>query len=332
MGTRLDTLWYGKSPLAALLAPLGWLYCAGMWLRAAAYRKGVLASGRVGVPVIVVGNISVGGTGKTPLVVWIARYLRSRGLRPGILSRGYRGRAGKWPQQVRADSDPIMVGDEPVLLARATGCPVAADPDRLRAARTLVAHVECDVLVSDDGLQHLAMGRDVEIAVVDGTRRHGNGRCLPAGPLREPVSRLESVDMVVANGVALGGEFGMRLAASDAVSLVEASLSRPLEEFADGPVHALCGIGAPERFFNTLERAGLTLVRHRFPDHHDFRAGDIRFDDALPVLMTEKDAVKCRRFADSRHWSVPVRAELPRAFAERLMSLLGVDAPPGPET
>lgn len=328
MGTRLDSLWYGHSALAAVLAPLGWLYCAGMWLRAAAYRNGILASGRVGVPVIVVGNISVGGTGKTPLVVWIAQYLRSQGLRPGIVSRGYRGRAGKWPQQVRADSDPIAVGDEPVLLARATGCPVAADPDRLRGARTLAAHVECDVIISDDGLQHLRMGRDVEIAVVDGTRRHGNGRCLPAGPLREPVSRLDSVDLVVANGLGLGDEFGMRLAATGAESLVESSLDRPLEGFCGRPVHAVCGIGAPERFFATLEGAGLSLIRHRFPDHHDFRAADIVFDDDLPVLMTEKDAVKCRRFADPRHWYVPIRAELPREFGVRLMSLLGVRARP----
>ena len=332
MGIRLDSMWYGKSVLAVLLAPLAWLYCAGMRLRTAAYRSGILASARVGVPVIVVGNISVGGTGKTPLVVWIARFLASQGLRPGIISRGYRGRAQKWPQQVRPDSDPIMVGDEPVLIARTTGCPVAADPDRLRAARTLVSHVECDVLVSDDGLQHLAMGRDVEIAVIDGTRRHGNGRCLPAGPLREPVSRLDSVDLVVTNGPALDGEFAMRLVAEPAESLSEASLTRPLEGFVDEPVHAICGIGVPERFFRTLERAGLTLIRHAFPDHYDFRAADIVFDDSLAVLMTEKDAVKCRRFADSRHWSVPVRAELPQTFGVRLMSLLGVEARSMPES
>ncbi|MDX1432506.1 MAG: tetraacyldisaccharide 4'-kinase [Gammaproteobacteria bacterium] len=326
MGTRLDSMWYGKSALSVLLAPVSWLYCAGMRARSAAYHSGLFASGRVGVPVIVVGNLSVGGTGKTPLVVWITRYLESQGLRPGVVCRGYRGRAQKWPQQVRADSDPIMVGDEPVLIARTSGCPVAADPDRLRAARTLVSHVECDVLVSDDGLQHLAMGRDVEIAVIDGTRRHGNGRCLPAGPLREPVSRLDSVDLVVVNGAALGNEFGMRLVTMPAESLPQASITRPLERFVGEPVHAVCGIGAPQRFFDTLEQAGLTLIRHPFPDHHDFRAGDIVFDDSLAVLMTEKDAVKCRRFADSRHWCVPVRAELPADFGVRLMSLLGVRA------
>ena len=331
MSSRIDALWYRNSPLSVALAPLGWLYCIGAVLRRAAYRSGILASRSVSVPVIVVGNISVGGTGKTPLVIWIARLLKRCGLRPGIVARGYRGRAGKWPQQVRPDSDPITVGDEPVLLARATGCPVAADPNRLRAASTLLDHVECDVIISDDGLQHLALGRDVEIAVVDGVRRHGNGRCLPAGPLREPASRLGSVDMVVANGGGLPGEFDMRVVAEDAENLLEASLRRPLDSFRGGLVHAVCGIGAPERFFVSLERAGLTLIRHRFPDHHSFSATDIRFDDTNPVLMTEKDAIKCRRFADPRHWCVPAQARLPKAFGARLLLLLGVTAPAGPE-
>ena len=324
MSSSIDSLWYGNSPLSLLLAPLGWLFCAAAVLRRAAYRLGIAQVGRVGAPVIVVGNISVGGTGKTPLVIWMARYLMSRGLRPGIVSRGYRGRAENWPQQVRADSDPIVVGDEPVLLARATGCPVVADPDRLRAARSLLLHARCDVILSDDGLQHLSMGRDVEIAVVDGIRRHGNGRCLPAGPLREPVSRLASVDMVVSNGGGIGGEFSMVVRATGADNLQDETISEPLERFRPGPVHAVCGIGSPERFFNTLERAGLTLIRHPFPDHHAFAAADITFNDEIPVLMTEKDAVKCRRFAAARHWCVPVQAELPETFGARLLTLLGV--------
>jgi tetraacyldisaccharide 4'-kinase len=323
MSSRTDALWYGKSPLSLLLAPVGWLYCAATMLRRGAYRAGIARAGHVGAPVIVVGNISVGGTGKTPLVIWIAHFLMSRSLRPGIVSRGYRGRAVHWPQQVRADSDPTMVGDEPVLLARATGCPVVADPDRLRAARSLLLHAECDVVISDDGLQHLAMARDVEIAVVDGVRRHGNGRCLPAGPLREPVSRLASMDMVVSNGGGIGGEFPMRVSAGDARRLDDETLSRPLASFRPERVHAVCGIGSPERFFDSLERAGLAPIQHRFPDHHPFRAADIMFDDEIPVLMTEKDAVKCRRFADSRHWCVPVQAELSEAFGARLLSLLG---------
>ena len=249
MVSRTDSLWYRNSPLSLLLAPIGWLYCAAAIVRRGVYRLGIAHVGRVGAPVIVVGNISVGGTGKTPLVIWLARFLMSHGLRPGIVSGGYRGRADKWPQQVRPDSDPVMVGDEPVLLAQATGCPVVADPDRLRAATSLLAHARCDVLISDDGLQHLALGRDVEIAVLDGVRRHGNGRCLPAGPLREPVSRLDSVDMVVANGGGIGAEFHMRVRAGEARNLAEATLIRSLETFKPGPVHAVCGIGSPERFF-----------------------------------------------------------------------------------
>jgi tetraacyldisaccharide 4'-kinase len=327
MRSRIESLWYQNSLAGLVLAPLGWLYCAGVIVRRGAYRFGIARIGRVGAPVIVVGNISVGGTGKTPLVIWIARLLVSRGLRPGIISRGYRGRAKKWPQQVRPDSDPVMVGDEPVLLARETRCPVAADPDRLRAARSLLAHAECDVIISDDGLQHLALGRDVEIAVIDGVRRHGNRRCLPAGPLREPVSRLDSVDLVVVNGGGIAGEFDMRMSTGDARCLADETLTRPLDTFKVGPVHAVCGIGYPQRFFDTLERAGLGLVRHQFPDHHDFAAADIDFNDELPVLMTEKDAVKCRRFADSRHWCIPVQAELPAAFRRQLLSLLGALAP-----
>ncbi len=323
MGSRIDSLWYGKSPLSLLLAPLGWLYCVGAVARRAAYRSGLLRVHRVRAPVIVVGNISVGGTGKTPLVIRVAELLRSRGLRPGIVSRGYLGRADKWPQQVRADSDPTMVGDEPVLLAATTGCPVAADPDRLRAARSLLTHFDCDVIISDDGLQHLRLGRDVEIAVVDGVRRHGNGRCLPAGPLREPVSRLRSVDLVVANGGAIPGEFSMEVRVDGVYNLGREEPPGRLESFDGSPVHGVCGIGSPERFFATLEHAGLNVIRHPFPDHHAFRAADITFEDDYPVLMTEKDAVKCRRFADSRHWCVAVRAVLEEGFEVELMALLG---------
>ena len=331
MGFRIDSRWYRNSPLGLMLAPLGWLYCAGAVLRRTAYRIGIVPVGRVGAPVIVVGNLSVGGTGKTPLVIWIARFLKKHGLRPGIVSRGYRGRADKWPQQVRADSDPVMVGDEPVLIAQATGCPVAADPDRLRAARSLMASAACDVIISDDGLQHLAMGRDVEIAVIDGIRRHGNGRCLPAGPLREPVSRLNSVDMIVSNGGGVSGEFDMRMRVADANRLDGAALNRPLETFRGGPVHAVCAIGHPQRFFASLEGAGLELLRHRFPDHHALCAADIGFDDDFPVLMTEKDAVKCRRFAGPRHWCVPVEVRLTDAFGARMLSLLGAALPGAPK-
>lgn len=301
---------------------------SAVWVRRHLYRTGMLAVKRVSAPVIVVGNIAVGGTGKTPLVAWIARFLAESGYRPGIVCRGHGGRSTASPQQVRPDSDPASVGDEAVVLARRAHCPVAAGRDRYQAAHALVEHGECDVVISDDGLQHLRLGRDIEIAVVDGVRRHGNRRFLPAGPLREPVSRMRSVHLVVANDGAQPGEFEMRLNPWLAIKLTDKGARRRIESFGDEPVHAVCGIGHPNRFFRMLEDRGLRVVPHVFPDHHPFRAKDIEFDDDLPVLMTEKDAVKCQGFATARHWYVPVRAELQPAFASRLLDLLEHLPPP----
>ena len=314
--------WYAPNPLGALLAPLGWGVALFTVLRRAAYRAGLRRTWQVGCPVVVVGNLAVGGAGKTPLVIAMAKLLSGRGLRVGIVCRGYRGSASRWPRQVRPDADPARVGDEAVLLARRAGVPVAAGPNRIAASRILVRRSKCDVILSDDGLQHLRLARDVEIVVVDGVRRHGNGRCMPAGPLREPLSRLASVDLVVVNGEAREGELGMRLAAADAVSLAGGEAGRPLDSFRGAPVHAVCGIGHPERFFRTLEAHGLTIVRHPFPDHHAFNGEEIRFADGAPVLMTEKDAVKCERFADARHWCVPVEAELSGELQARLLAVL----------
>ena len=314
--------WYEPSPLGALLAPLGWAVALFTVLRRGAYRAGMRRSRQVGCPIVVVGNLSAGGTGKTPLVIAIAKLLARRGLRVGVVCRGYRGSASRWPRQVRSDSDPNRVGDEAVLLARRTGGPVAAGPNRIAAARILFRRAKCDVILSDDGLQHLRLARDVEIVVVDGVRRHGNGRCMPAGPLREPLGRLASVDLVVVNGAARSGELEMQLVAGDAVSLVDAGQTRPLDSFRGAPVHAVCAIGHAERFFRTLEAHGVTIVRHPFPDHHPFREAEIRFPDGAPVLMTEKDAVKCERFADARHWYVPVEAVLSSELEARLLAIL----------
>ena len=326
--------WYEPSPLGALLAPLGWVVALFTMLRRGAYRAGMRRSWRVGCPVVVVGNLSTGGTGKTPLVTAIAKLLARRGLRAGVVCRGYKGSASRWPRQVRPDSDPDRVGDEAVLLARRTGGPVAAGPNRIAAARILVRRSKCDVILSDDGLQHLRLARDVEIVVVDGVRRHGNARCIPAGPLREPLVRLASVDLVVVNGAARSGELEMQLVAGDAVSLVDAGQTRPLDSFRGAPVHAVCAIGHAERFFRTLEAHGVTIVRHPFPDHHPFREAEIRFPDVAPVLMTEKDAVKCERFADARHWYVPVEAVLSSELEARLLAILrerGVAVDSGPQ-
>ena len=314
-----------------MLLPLAALFCALALLRRRLYAKGWLRSAHPGVPVILVGNITVGGSGKTPLVIWLAQWLQQRGHSPGIISRGYGGRASAWPQPVSADSDPRQVGDEPVLLARRTGCPVWVGPRRSEAARALLNQHHCDCLIADDGLQHYALRRNLEIAVVDGERRLGNGLCLPAGPLREPPARLRQVDLVVAKGKAAPGEFPMRLRQGRVVNLADPARSQTLADFRGGPVHALAGIGNPEGFFRWLEGAGLQLIRHPFPDHHPFSPADISPPDQRPVLMTEKDGVKCRPFATDRHWVVGVEAELPPEFGQRLQQLLR-GTPLGQET
>ena len=291
-----------------------------MVVRRQAYRSGLLPVHRVPVPVIVVGNISVGGTGKTPLVIWIANFLKANNFKPGVVSRGYRGKANRWPQQVRPDSDPTAVGDEPVVIARRCNCPVAVAPDRRVAVDALLDYTDCDVVVCDDGLQHMALGRDIEICVVNGIRRFGNGRCMPAGPLREPLQRIKSVDMVVTTGVGGYGEFPMKVVAGDLVSLEDESEHRPLERFQGHKVHGVAGIANPERFFSILRSSNINVICHGFPDHHSFSERDIRFDDRLPVLMTEKDAVKCKWFAGTDYWYLPVEAQLPAIFEHRLLS------------
>jgi len=320
--SRLERHWYNRTAVSLALRPLSWLFCTLVWLRRWLYRLGLLRTTRLPVPVVVVGNITVGGTGKTPLVIWVAGRLKQAGYAPGIVSRGYRGRARRWPQQVRADSDPYMVGDEAVLTARRTGCPMAVGPDRVSAARALLAHARCDVIVSDDGMQHYALGRDVEIAVIDGVRRFGNGFCLPAGPLREPVSRLERVDCVVTNGLAAHNEYRMLYTVEELHHLENGEAPRPLESLRGQTVHAVAGIGNPDRFFDMLRSHGVTVNEHPFPDHHPFTEADLDFGDDEPVVMTEKDAVKCRRFARPHYWYVPVKAQLDEAFGVHLLKLL----------
>jgi tetraacyldisaccharide 4'-kinase len=321
---RLDEYWWDRNGIAFLLLPLSWLFCLVVVVRRFAYRLGLMRSTRLPVPVIVVGNITVGGTGKTPLVIWIARYLKSKGYKPGIISRGYGGKASQWPQQVREGSDPVTVGDEAILLARHTGCPMCVGPDRAKAGLALVANTDCDIVLSDDGLQHYGLKRDIEIAVLDGERGLGNGFCLPAGPLREAPGRLDEVDMVVSNGIAGRRQFRMQLRQLKAVNIADSEIEKPLSDFVGAePVHAMAGIGNPERFFSQLERAGITVIRHPFPDHHLFSADDILPNDDNQVLMTEKDAVKCSRFAESRHWLIRIEAVVEEQFAHRLDVLIG---------
>ncbi len=323
---RLVQQWY--SPRASVwLLPLSWLFSLLVMLRRLAYKAGMLRSYRVAAAVIVVGNISVGGTGKTPLVTALVKTLQQAGYRPGIITRGYGGQAQQWPQQVHSDSDPVLVGDEPVLLAQRCDCPIVAAPDRVLAARELLEHSNCNILISDDGLQHYRLQRDIEIVVVDGVRRFGNGHCLPAGPLREPVSRLKQVDFVVANGLAAEGEVVMQLLPGMLRSLLHGAKTASLSDLHGEQVHAVAGIGNPSRFFDLLKQHGLIVIEHPFPDHYGFVATDLAFGDELPVLMTEKDAVKCRQFADDGMWYLPVEAQLDdsffHAFLQQVISLTG---------
>ena len=322
----LDEMWYGRRAWGRWLALLSLPYEAAVRTRRTLFRRGLRRSHRIGAPVVVVGNIAVGGTGKTPLVVWLVRRLRRHGYRPGVICSGYRGTARDWPRCVHEDSDPAAVGDEAVLMARRCGCPVVAGRDRVAAARALLRRSDCDVVVSDDGLQHYRLARDLEIVVLDGQRRHGTGWCLPAGPLREPVSRLESVDFVVAKGRPGEGEYRMdltgrtlRLAADDSVAIDVAELS-------SSPVHAVAGIGNPASFFGRLEELGLRIVPRVFSDHHSFSAEDIEFRDERPVIMTDNDAVKCRGFVGRRHWYLPVDAEVDPALAPDLIARLSGSA------
>lgn len=319
----LDRHWYRLTPLSVLLAPLAGLYCLAVGLRRTLYRHGLLPSVRLPVAVIVVGNLTVGGTGKTPLVLWLVRFLAEHGWRPGIVTRGYRGRSRAWPQRVRADSDPALVGDEPVLLARHAGCPVIADPDRVRAARWLIAEDHCNVIVADDGLQHYRLGRDIEIALIDGVRRFGNGLCLPAGPLREPVSRLRTVDVrLVLGEPRADDEWGMRLVVRGFHRL-DGGGQAEAEAFCGRRVHAVAGIGHPARFFAQLRALGLDIIAHAFADHYRYRAADLAFGDAADIIMTEKDAVKCERLGlGPRVWYLAVEAEPDPRLGDRVLRLL----------
>ena len=330
----INRLWYRPSWrwAAWLLAPLAGMFALLAWLRRVAYRSGLARSRHPGVPVIVVGNLTVGGSGKTPLVIWIAQALTRRGRTVGIISRGYGGRASA-PCILPPQADPAIYGDEPVLIQAATGLPVAVAAIRSRAALLLVERGKVDVIVCDDGLQHYALRRDFEIAVVDGQRGFGNGWLLPAGPLRESRSRLRSVDAVVLRDPGASGVPGLGELAADSVEmrlvlgglrplLAAASELTDIAQWRGRTVHAVAGIGVPERFFAALRAAGVAVLERAAPDHHRWSARELSFGDGLPVLMTGKDAVKCRGFAQPHWYSVDLRAEIAPAQAERLLTAL----------
>jgi tetraacyldisaccharide 4'-kinase len=312
--------WYRRGLLSWLLWPVSIVFRLAVALRRILYFLRVLKSVHPGIPVVVVGNITVGGSGKTPLVIWMAEFLKSKGWSPGIVSRGYGARITE-PRAATVAADAAEVGDEPILLSRRSGCPVWVGADRVQvAARLRAAHEDVNVLVLDDGLQHYAMRRDIEIAVVD-ARGLGNGFLLPAGPLREPKSRLRGVDAVVSHAAPVKG-FGMTLQGDLVHRMTDARERQPLKAFAGQRVHAVAGIGDPNRFFLHLGKAGLKVVPHAFPDHHPFTPRDLEFGDDAPVLLTEKDAVKLRSVARPGWWVLPVSAQLDPAFGTWLLGKL----------
>ncbi|NOS73838.1 MAG: tetraacyldisaccharide 4'-kinase [Methyloglobulus sp.] len=315
-------IWYKDAFLGILLLPFASIFSDIVRVRRFLYRKGVLKSHTLPVPVIVIGNITVGGTGKTPLIIWLAELLAKSGYKPGIISRGYGGKSEIWPQAVNENSNVTSVGDEALLIAKQTRLPLVVGSSRVESAKKLLAEFDCNVVLSDDGLQHYALNRAIEIAVIDGERRFGNGYCLPAGPLREPIERLSSVDFVVVNGEKYADhEFSMQLVGDTAINM-KTGEQKPLQAFQGIDCHALAGIGNPERFFKLLELNGLTCLTHSFPDHYSFECDDIEFGDNKPVLMTEKDAVKCTQFAGQHHWYLPVTAVPELDFGQQFLDLL----------
>ncbi|WP_422413011.1 MULTISPECIES: tetraacyldisaccharide 4'-kinase [unclassified Endozoicomonas] len=319
--------WYGRGCWTRLLLPLSFLYA-----RIAQNRRLKLERSerwQSPVPVVIVGNITVGGTGKTPFVASLVAKLIQQGFKPGIASRGFgAGKGIHLPAEVLPDSDPALVGDEPVMLAQQLNIPIMIDPDRVSAAKALIEQKNCNLIIADDGLQHYNLDRHVELVVIDGQRMLGNGLILPAGPLREPPGRLREVDQVLINGEPSGTldchseHFSLEPGVLKPVNGQKADLPP-----ASGKIHAVAGIGNPERFFRTLEKLGYEVIPHPFPDHYGFRKEDFQFRDNLPVIMTAKDAVKCSAFAESRFWFLPVQAQVPEPVFERILTLIETRGP-----
>ncbi|QIB67365.1 tetraacyldisaccharide 4'-kinase [Kineobactrum salinum] len=314
--------WYRSAPWLWLLRPLELLFRGVSWMRRRAYRCGLLSVYRAAVPVVVVGNITVGGTGKTPVVIALVEALQARGLRPGVISRGYgAARGAVFPHRVGADSSARDCGDEPLLIHLRTGAPCVVSPNRVAALRMLLADTTVDLVLSDDGLQHYALGRDFEIALMDASRQLGNGFCLPAGPLREPRARLNEVDYLLCRG-SDDPRHGVIYESQGLVRVIEETNAAPAAIPAPGSaIHAITGIGQPQQFFASLEAAGFSLSPRVLPDHHPFSAADFAGLDDKPIIMTEKDAVKCRGFATPQMWFLKISARVPAPLLEAVAAL-----------
>ena len=320
----LEKYWYRISLLHLLLWPPSLVFLAISAIRRFFYRSGLLHSDKIPVPVIIVGNISVGGTGKTPFTLWLAQQLLDAGWHPAIISRGYtiaKKKRPNIPHAVEISDSPELVGDEPLLMVQRDVCPVWIGRNRVAVAHALLqVHPECDVILSDDGLQHYRLQRDIEIVLVDGQRGFGNRLMLPAGPLRETVSRLKSVDIVIINGgPVMAGEYAMQLEGSKFYNLLNPNILLSAKAFIGQKVHAIAGIGHPERYFSHLKQLGINAQTHAFPDHHCYTEADIQFIDADAILMTEKDAVKCASFATEQCWVLRVDAQIDPALAQLII-------------
>ncbi len=312
----INKIWYGPLSLSAcFLYPWSLVYQLVIKVRRAYLLRFQHVS--CPVPLIVIGNITVGGVGKTPLVIELARQLRDKGIRVGIVSRGYGAQCTEFPYHVQLNDEAYWVGDEPLLLARKTGCPVVIAPQRTAAIDYLLAHHQCQIILSDDGLQHYKMGRTIEIAVIDGTRGLGNGLCLPAGPLREPAVRLNKVDFIVVNEGQWPDAYSMRCVPGDLTQLKSGAMISP--DSLMGTNRAIAGIGNPQRFYSTLTQLGIKFIAHSYPDHYQFKQKDLKYD-ADVIIMTEKDAIKCHTFSTDNMYFLPINAVLDDAFWNALWS------------
>jgi tetraacyldisaccharide 4'-kinase len=317
--SRIEQGWYNGSALNYLLLPLSLLFWLVSSLRRLLYKVGLSKSFKAQRPVIIVGNISVGGNGKTPFVIWLVDLLQGQNIKVGVISRGYGGNSSIYPIAVDSSMDTAKFGDEPVLIHKRTGCPVVVGSDRVKSCEMLVSQFDCDVIISDDGMQHYRLQRDIEVAIVDAAREFGNGWVLPVGPLRELTKRLKSVDYVVYNGFNKN-EMSYELQAGAPVCVQTDELI-PGHHIEEQPIHAVCGIGNPSRFEQTVKDMNIkTESFTAFADHHQFSANDFNEFGAQPVVMTEKDAVKCQAFAKPNWWYIPVNAVLPQAFEKQLLT------------
>ena len=321
--TLIEKVWYSKNIFSLLLSPLSLIYISIIYLRYTLYQLGLISITKINVPTIVIGNIVAGGTGKTPLVIWLAKHFKDKGFLPGIVSRGYGGTYLSNIELVKPTSNPLLVGDEPVIIARNTNCPVVVAKKREKGAKELVEKYNCNIILCDDGMQHYSLARDIEIAVIDGQRRFGNNYCFPAGPLREPKSRIFKADLIVSKYNARTCEHKMDYTYHQLVSLNELSKTIPISDLHGMTVHAIAGINNPDHFFSYLRSHKLELIIHKFPDHYSYTEDDVKFDDNFPVVMTEKDAVKCLNYSSDKHWYIPISAELSKSFVCDLDKLMG---------